>query len=120
MSSIELPLRGEIWLAALGAARAGEPGKTRPVLVVTPEEVRHNRPDDLVAVVPISSSREASRFNPILRGGNGLDVDSVAVVRAIRSVAQRRMLECLGAVTKREQFSVDQALILSLGLARPG
>jgi mRNA interferase MazF len=33
------PQRGEIWLTSLGAARKGEPGKNRPAIVVSVDEM---------------------------------------------------------------------------------
>lgn len=38
MESTE-PRRGEIWLVSLGAARAGEPGKNRPAIVISVDEI---------------------------------------------------------------------------------
>jgi mRNA interferase MazF len=114
----DLPSRGEIWLASLGSARPGEPGKTRPVLVLTPDAILTTSDRDLVAVVPISSSVPATRLNPVLRAGSGLEQKSVAVVRSVRSLARARLLKQLGNVSRREQFEVDQALMVSLGLVR--
>ncbi|MGF2943794.1 type II toxin-antitoxin system PemK/MazF family toxin, partial [Mycobacterium sp. Lab-001] len=33
------PRRGDVWLVALGAARAGEPGKHRPAVIVSVDEI---------------------------------------------------------------------------------
>ncbi|TXB91664.1 type II toxin-antitoxin system PemK/MazF family toxin, partial [Mycobacterium tuberculosis] len=33
------PRRGDLWLVSLGAARAGEPGKHRPAVVVSVDEL---------------------------------------------------------------------------------
>ena len=120
MASTDAPLRGEIWLASLGASRPGEPGKTRPTLIVTPEALAVGTPTDLVTVVPISSSGVPSPLAPELNSGNGLDANSVAVVRAVRSVARKRLIKRVGKASRQEQFEVDQALLLALGLVRAG
>jgi mRNA interferase MazF len=51
------PLRGEVWLVSLGAARKGEPGKNWPAIVVSVEEILTGVEEELLVVVPISSSR---------------------------------------------------------------
>ena len=118
MNSTEAPARGELWLAALGAARAGEPGKTRPVLILTPGELSTGSTRDLVSVVPVSSSAGPARLRPRIDGGGALNANSVAVVRAVRSVARQRLVRQIGQATKNEQAAVDAALLLALGLVR--
>lgn len=114
-----MPVRGEIWLTALGAARPGEPGKTRPALVLTPNELLVDSPADLVTIVPISTTVPASRLNPPIKGRGALEAPSVAVVRAVRSVARKRLVRRLGEATNDEARLVDQALLVSLGIVRP-
>jgi mRNA interferase MazF len=116
MEANERPARGEIWIAALGASRAGEPGKTRPVLVLTPEQLLTDSAGDLVTVVPISSSIAPTRLNPKLEPGSGLDQSSVAIVRAVRSLSRGRLARSVGRISNAEQQAVDRALLLSLGL----
>lgn len=118
MKSTDSPERGELWLASLGAARPGEPGKTRPVLIVTPGELSTGSPRDLVSVVPISSSAGPARLRPPIEGDGSMNEGSVAVVRAVRSVARKRLVRPVGQVTEREQAAVDAALLLTLGLVR--
>lgn len=119
MQSTETPARGEIWLAALGAARPGEPGKTRPALVLTPKQLLVDTPHDLVTIVPISATIPASRLNPPIDDREVLDAPSVAVVRAVRSVARKRLVRRLGQATTDEVHLIDQALLVSLGIVRP-
>lgn len=112
------PRRGEVWLASLGNARHGEPGKNRPVVIVADDALGPYLPTALVPVVPISSSRAHGPDRPILHRGNGLESDSVAVARAIRGVARNRLLHRLGAVSPNELAELDFALTMILGLAR--
>lgn len=116
-TSSERPLRGQIWLAKLGAVRPGEPGKTRPVLVLTPEGLSLDSARDLVGVVPISGSIDPSMLNPQLTS-EGLDGPSVAVVRGVRGLARRRLVRPIGSISRRDQHAVDQALLITLGLVR--
>jgi mRNA interferase MazF len=56
MASADAPRRGDVWLVALGAGRAGEPGKTRPAIIVSVDELSTGAPEELIVVVPVSSS----------------------------------------------------------------
>lgn len=116
MNSTDIPRRGDLWLARLGAVKPGEPGRTRPVLIISPDELLTSSQRELITVVPVSASTPAARLNPQLAPGRGLDVESVAVVRAVRSLARPRLLHRIGEVTALEQRAIDRALLLALGL----
>jgi mRNA interferase MazF len=117
MASIE-PRRGELWLVSLGAARAGEPGKSRPAIIVSVDELLSGTADELVVVVPISASRSASALRPPVGKHEGVDHASVAVPRAVRAVARARLLRRVGSVSAQTLSAVESALKLILGLDR--
>lgn len=119
MNSTDPPQRGEIWLTALGAARPGEPGKTRPALVITPSELLTGSDLDLVTIVPFSATVPATRLNPRVETDPKIHEPSVAVVRGVRSVARGRLVKRLSRVTDESQFKVDQALVVALGVVSP-
>lgn len=110
------PLRGEVWLVALGAGRTGEPGKHRPAVVVSVDELLAGVDDELVVVVPVSSSRARTPLRPPITPGEGVDADSVAVCRGIRAVARARLVSRLGAVAPDTLGEIDRALADILGL----
>lgn len=116
MTSSDLPRRGEIWLCALGAARSGEPGKTRPALVVSPAELQSGSARELVVVVPLSATLVGSALRPIVTASSGVDADSVATTPAIRGVARSRLLKRIGRASSSEMIAVDQAMRFALGL----
>jgi mRNA interferase MazF len=118
MNSTDAPERGDLWLASLGAARPGEPGKTRPVLILTPGALSTGSTRDLFSVVPISSSADPARLRPPIEADGALNENSVAVVRAVRSVARQRLVKPIGRATEKERAAVDAALLLTLGLVR--
>jgi mRNA interferase MazF len=111
------PRRGELWLVALGAARAGEPGKHRPAVVVSVDEILTGLDDELVVVVPVSTSRTASPLRPLVSPTEGVDTESVAVCRGIRAVARTRILERLGTLAPDTMRQIEHALVLILGIA---
>ncbi|AGL27524.1 hypothetical protein J113_14230 [Mycobacterium tuberculosis CAS/NITR204] len=92
------PRRGDLWLVSLGAARAGEPGKHRPAVVVSVDELLTGIDDELVVVVPVSSSRSRTPLRPPVAPSEGVAADSVAVCRGVRAVARARLVERLGAL----------------------
>lgn len=115
MASTE-PQRGEIWLTSLGAARKGEPGKNRPAIVVSVDEIATGLEDELIVVVPTSTSRAASPLRPQVSPDEGIERDSVAVCRGVRAVARRRLLRRLGEAKPDTLREVERALGMILGI----
>jgi mRNA interferase MazF len=72
--------------------------------------------DELVDVVPISSSRARTPLRPTISPAEGVDADGVAVCRGIRAVARARLVQRLGAVTPDTMHEIDRALADILGL----
>jgi len=115
-SAVTDPRRGEVWLVSLGATRAGEPGKHRPAVVVSVDELLAGVDDELVVVVPVSSSRAGSPLRPRVSTAEGVDSESVAICRGVRAVARTRLLERLGALAPETLRQIDRALALILGI----
>jgi mRNA interferase MazF len=113
------PRRGEVWLAALGAARPGEPGKHRPAIVVSAVRGIAGAPRELIVVVPLSSSLPSSALRPEIAEVEGVDRHSRAICRAVRGVARSRLLQRLGTLTPATLAEVDRALALILELQSP-
>ena len=116
MSSTDPPSRGEIWLTSFGAARGGEPGKTRPAVVLTPAEFSVGSDREQIVVVPLSASVAASPLRPIISARSGVDLESRAVPRAIRGVTRSRLVERIGKVNDRELASIGSDVAIVLGL----
>lgn len=69
--------------------------------------------DELVVVVPVSSSRSRTPLRP---PSEGVAADSVAVCRGVRAVARARLVERLGALKPATMRAIENALTLILGL----
>lgn len=119
MTASAEPRRGEIWLVSLGAARRGEPGKNRPAIVVSVDELSTGADDELVVVVPLSSSRAPSKLRPPVSPAEGIAAPSAAICRGVRALARRRLLRRLGEVRPETMAEVERTLALVLGLAVP-
>ncbi|HEX5526822.1 MAG TPA: type II toxin-antitoxin system PemK/MazF family toxin [Solirubrobacterales bacterium] len=111
------PRRGEIWLAALGAARKGEPGKHRPVIVVSVNEFLVGVDHEFIVVVPLSSSLPFSALRPRVGPETGIDNQSAVITRGIRGVARSRLLQRLGEVDAEKMAEIEHALGLVLTTA---
>ncbi|HLG72898.1 MAG TPA: type II toxin-antitoxin system PemK/MazF family toxin [Chloroflexota bacterium] len=112
------PRRGEIWLVSLGAARSGQPGKNRPAVVISVDELNSDEPGDLMVVIPLSSSRAASALRPEIEPVEGVDPPSRAICRGVRAVARAGLLRRLGTLSEASVNQISEALTLILGLGR--
>jgi len=120
MASAEAaPRRGEIWLVSLGAARKGEPGKNRPAIVISADQLLGGADDELVVVIPLSSSRAPSGLRPSVSPTAGVDAESAAIPRAVRAVSRRRLLRRIGDLEPPVLAAVERALATVLGLDSP-
>ncbi|HXM87390.1 MAG TPA: type II toxin-antitoxin system PemK/MazF family toxin [Solirubrobacteraceae bacterium] len=113
------PHRGEVWLVALGAARSGEAGKNRPAIVISVDELNAGREDELIVVVPLSSSRAPSGLRPEVSVA-GVDRPSRAICRGVRAVSPTRLLRPLGLLPAATLADVERSLALILGLSSAG
>ncbi|MGN6662627.1 MAG: type II toxin-antitoxin system PemK/MazF family toxin [Solirubrobacterales bacterium] len=111
------PRRGEIWLASLGAGRRGEPGKNRPVVVLSADEFLVGIDHELIVVVPLSSSLPPSALRPRLTPETGIDNPSAVICRGIRGVARSRLLRHLGEVDGEKMAEIERAVGLVLATA---
>jgi mRNA interferase MazF len=110
------PRRGEVWLISLGAARKGEPGKNRPAVVVSVDEILVGVDTELVVVVPLSRSRVLSPLRPQVSPGEGVDAASAAICRGVRAVTRARLLRRLGTLRAETLREVGGALAMILAI----
>jgi mRNA interferase MazF len=120
MVSPDAPHRGEVWLVALGAGRAGEPGKTRPAIIVSVDELSAGAPEELIVVVPVSSSVAPSALRIGIESAAGVERPSRAVCRALRAVVRSRLVRRIGSVNTAEMERIEATLTMILGLDRKG
>ncbi|HET7386175.1 MAG TPA: type II toxin-antitoxin system PemK/MazF family toxin [Nocardioidaceae bacterium] len=88
-----------IWLARLD--------KTRPVLVLTREEVRAVR--RFVTVAPITSTVRGLRSEVPVGQRNGLDRDSAVNLDSIATVARDALVRPLGALLEAQERDLTRA-----------
>jgi mRNA interferase MazF len=93
MEVVSFPKRDEVWLVSLDPSQGSEIRKTRPCLVVSPNEM--NEPLHTVIVAPMTTTlrRYPSRVNVTFRSKNG----QVALDQ-LRAVDRQRLVRRLGVV----------------------
>jgi mRNA interferase MazF len=111
------PRRGDVWLAALGAARKGEPGKNRPAIVLSANELLAGADHELVVVVPLSGSLAPTALRPRVGTECGVERPSIVVCRGIRGLARSRLLRRLGEVDGEKMAEIERAVGLVLATA---
>jgi mRNA interferase MazF len=115
MASTDPPRRGDVWLVSFGAAKKGEPGKNRPAVVVSADELVTGDENELIVVVPLSASRARSHLRPDVSASEGVEAPNVAICRGIRGVARKRLLRPIGKAEPDTLAAVDEALAVVLG-----
>ena len=88
-----------IWLVRLD--------KTRPVLVLTRDEVRVVR--QLVTVAPITSTVRGLSSEVMVGERNGLDHDSVVNLDSIATVPREALLRPIGALLEEQEHHLTRA-----------
>lgn len=99
-----LPSRGDVFLVELDPTRGSEIRKTRPCLVVSPDELNHHL--RTVIVAPMTTGGHAYPFRPACRFAGR---DGRVALDQIRTVDRDRLEKRLGVVaeaTLREVFLI--------------
>jgi len=110
-----------IFLANLDPVIGSEQGKTRPVLVISEEEINQILP--VVNVLPITSRKQDRRIYPnevlIPASIGGLEKDSIALCYQIRTLDKKRLIKDLGKIDDLSlQEEIIDALSFQLGIIR--
>ena len=108
MARIE-PVVGEVWFAELGMVE-----KSRPVLVLAPDEPRNARA--LVIVAPLTSQLRGQRGEVYLGKPRWLPKESAINVQGLASFDGSKLARRVGLLTKEQMDEVKTALRDLLGL----
>ena len=100
------PRLDEVWLVSLDPTRGAEMQKTRPCLVVSPDEMNRHLRTVIVAPMTTSERRYPTRVALTFRGKRG----EVALDQ-LRAVDWQRMLKKLGKISPSAAQSVSSVLV---------
>jgi mRNA interferase MazF len=103
---VSYPQRDEVWLVALDPSTGSEIKKTRPCLVISPDEM--NEPLQTVLVAPMTTTLRAypTRVNVTFRNKAG----QVALDQ-LRAVDRQRLVKRLGSISVKAAQSVSRVLV---------
>jgi mRNA interferase MazF len=110
--------RGEVWRINLDPTIGAEIRKTRPVIIVSDDEIGIL---PLKVIVPVTDWNE--RYNEAVwmtkiesNSENGLSKTSAADAFQVRSVSQERFVEKLGKVSNEDLAEITESLALVLNI----
>jgi len=103
---VSYPRRDEVWLIALDPSKGSEIKKTRPCLVISPDEM--NEPLQTVLVAPMTSTLRSypTRVNLTFRNKAG----QVALDQ-LRAVDRQRLVRRLGVVSSKAAREISNVLV---------
>jgi len=106
MEVVTCPRRDEVWLIALDPSLGAEIRKTRPCLVVSPDEM--NEPLQTVMVAPMTATIRGypTRVDVTFGGKRGQ-----VVLDQLRSVDRQRLVRKLGNITTKSAQEVSRVLV---------
>ena len=100
------PRRDEVWLVSLDPTEGAEIQKTRPCLVVSPDEMNRHLRTIVIAPMTTATRPYPTRVSVRFQGKNG----HVAVDQ-LRAVDSLRLLKRLGRVSENTAQAVSDVLV---------
>jgi mRNA interferase MazF len=100
-----VPSRGDVFLVELDPTRGSEIRKTRPCLIISPDELNHHLSTAIVAPMTTGKHPYPYRVHTRFRGKHGH-----VVLDQLRTVDHERLRKHLGSVTPTTLRSVLQVL----------
>lgn len=112
------PKRGEVYLVNFDPTIGAEIRKTRPALIVQNDIANRYSPVTIVAAVTSQFEEPLYPTEAIVQAPEGgLSSDSVILLNQVRTIDRQRLARRLGVLKPETMARVDQALLISLGLA---
>jgi mRNA interferase MazF len=110
-----------IFRANLDPTQGSEQGKTRPVLVISEDEI--NELLNVVNIIPITSRKVGRKVYPneslILSNNFGLEKESIVLCHQIRTIDKQRLAKVYVEINdKKVQSEIVEALCFQLGINR--
>ena len=110
--------RGEIYDARLEPVEGSEQGGTRPVIIVSRDDINAYSP--VVLAVPCTTYQNNKKIYPtqvlIKAPEAGLSNDSIVMADQVRVLSKQRLLRLRGILEQESLNKLDQALLIALDL----
>lgn len=114
----EGPRRGEVWWASMRDPVGSEPGRRRPILVISSDEFNRSRIRTVLVAAVTGNLRlsEAPGNVPVAALESGLPRDSVVNVSQVATLDKDFLRDRVGSLGTRTMLAVDDGLRTALGL----
>jgi len=99
-----VPSRGEVYLVELDPTRGSEIRKTRPCLIISPDELNHQL--RTVMVAPMTTAGHAYPFRPVCRFSGKEGRVALDQIRTVDRERLRKRLGVLSAAALTNVFAV--------------
>lgn len=108
-----------IWRVSLDPVVGSEQGKSRPVLVISEDDI--NVLLNIVNVIPITSRKPDREIYPnevlIPQGKYGMEKDSIALCHQIRTLDKKRLTKKYGQIdSEKIRQKIIEAICFQLGI----
>jgi mRNA interferase MazF len=104
------PRRGEIWLVDFGEPVGREQSGRRPAVVISADPLNDSRAGVVIVVPTTTADRGLPSHVELDPKDSGLDELSYAKCEDVKSVSERLLIGCLGAVGDEVTFQIARAL----------
>jgi mRNA interferase MazF len=109
----------DIWRASLDPVVGSEQGKSRPVLIISEDDI--NNLLNVINIIPITSKKKERTIYPnealLTPEIAGLENESIALCHQIRTIDKKRLSKIYGRLTdKTIRKEIIEALKFQLGL----
>jgi len=110
-----------IWRANLHPVVGSEQGKSRPVLIISEDDI--NSLLNIVNIIPITSRKQGRIIYPnevlLSTDITGLDKESIALCHQIRTIDKTRLSKKYGQISSKDiQNQIIDAVCFQLGIRR--
>ena len=106
MAVVDFPQRSEVWLVSLDPTVGSEIKKTRPCVIISPDETNRLLKTVIVAPLTTTIKNYPTRINVIFQDKKGS-----VVLDQIRAVDKTRLLKKIGTVSEKEISSIANFLV---------
>jgi mRNA interferase MazF len=111
--------RWNIYLVNLDPVMGSEQGKTRPVLVISDDDINAILP--VINILPITSFKQGRKIYPnevfLQKEQSHLDKDSIVLCYQIRTIDKKRLIKKIGEIKEDDvKNEIIDSLSFQLGL----
>ncbi|MEI6268959.1 MAG: type II toxin-antitoxin system PemK/MazF family toxin [Methylococcaceae bacterium] len=111
--------RWNIYLVNLDPTVGSEQGKTRPVLVISDDDINAVLP--VINILPLTSHKQGRKIYPnevlLPKEQTTLDKDSIVLCYQIRTIDKKRLIKKIGSIKNEDvRIEIIDALSFQLGL----